>query len=51
MTDPSIDPATQRMLGDSVMHDAEPEPEPDATPIADLETAARPRAAYAGYTP
>ena len=66
LTNRRIDPATRRMLGEggmlsvriaakfydmvaSVMHDAEPEP--GATPIAGLETAARVRAAYAGYTP
>jgi alkylhydroperoxidase family enzyme len=65
LTNRRIDSASQRMLGEggllsvriatkfydmvaSVMHDAEPEP--DATPIAGLETAARARAAYAGYT-
>jgi alkylhydroperoxidase family enzyme len=65
LTDRRIDSVTQRMLGEggmlsvriaakfydmmaSVMHDAEPEP--GATPIAGLETAARARAAYAGYT-
>jgi hypothetical protein len=63
LTNGRIDAATQRMLGDgdmlsvsiaakfydmvaSVMHDAEPEP--GATPIAGLETAARARASYAG---
>jgi alkylhydroperoxidase family enzyme len=64
LTDRRIDSAAQRMLGEggmlsvriaakfydmvaSVMHDAEPER--GATPIAGLETAARARAAYAGY--
>jgi carboxymuconolactone decarboxylase family protein len=66
LTNRRIDAATQRMLGEggmlsvriaakfydmvaSVMHEAEPEP--GATPIAGLETAAHARAAYVGYTP
>jgi alkylhydroperoxidase family enzyme len=66
LTNRPIDPATQRMLGEggmlsvriaakfydmvaSVMYDAEPEP--GATPIAGLETAAHARAVYAGCTP
>jgi hypothetical protein len=66
LTNRRIDPATQCVLGEggtlsvriaakfydmvaSVMHDAEPEP--DATPIAGLETAACARAAYTRHTP
>ena len=43
LTNRRIDPATQRMLGEGVMHDAEP----GAMPIAGW----RSRSAYAGYTP
>jgi hypothetical protein len=38
-------------LADTIIAEPEPEPEPGATPIAGLETVARARAAYAGYTP